>query len=40
VVDFIVGQDAQVWPMVAAGSSNDSIQIARDTRPEYGESLT
>jgi hypothetical protein len=26
--------------MVAAGSSNDSIQIARDTRPEYGESLT
>ena len=40
VIDFIVGQDAQVWPMVAAGSSNDSIQIARDTRPEYGESLT
>jgi acetolactate synthase I/II/III large subunit len=40
VVDFIVGQDAQVWPMVAAGSSNDSIQIARDTRPEYGSSLT
>ncbi len=40
VVDFIVGQDAQVWPMVAAGQSNDSIQIARDTRPEYGSSLT
>ena len=40
VVDFIVGQDAQVWPMVAAGQSNDSIQIARDTRPEYGQDLT
>jgi acetolactate synthase-1/2/3 large subunit len=40
VIDFVVGQDAQVWPMVAAGQSNDSIQIARDTRPEYGSDLT
>ncbi len=35
IVDFIVGQDAQVWPMVAAGTSNDTIMIARDTRPKY-----
>ncbi len=35
VVDFRVGQDAQVWPMVAAGQSNDTIQVARDTRPEF-----
>ena len=40
VIDFVVGQDAQVWPMVAAGQSNDSIQIARDTRPTYGSDLT
>ena len=33
VVDFTVGQDAMVWPMVAAGSSNDEIQAARDIRP-------
>ena len=25
VIDFIVGADAQVWPMVAAGTSNDEI---------------
>ncbi len=36
VVDFIVGQDAMVWPMVSAGSSNDDIQVARDTRPDFG----
>ena len=37
VVDFIVGQDAQVWPMVPAGTSNDAIQIARDLAPEFEE---
>jgi acetolactate synthase-1/2/3 large subunit len=37
VVDFIVGHDAQVWPMVAAGSSNDDILAARDVRPVFGE---
>ena len=26
VIDFIVGADAQVWPMVAAGTSNDEIR--------------
>ena len=35
VIDFVVGSDAQVWPMVAAGTSNDTIMIARDTRPKY-----
>ena len=24
-----------VWPMVAAGQSNDTIQIARNTRPDF-----
>lgn len=37
VVDFVVGQDAMVWPMVAAGASNDEILAARDTRPVWGE---
>ncbi|SDJ28808.1 acetolactate synthase, large subunit [Frankineae bacterium MT45] len=35
VVDFTVGADAMVWPMVAAGSSNDDIQFARDVRPVF-----
>ena len=35
VVDFVVGADAQVWPMVAAGSSNDDVQAARDVRPDF-----
>jgi acetolactate synthase-1/2/3 large subunit len=35
VVDFTVGQDAMVWPMVAAGASNDEIQAARDLRPSF-----
>ena len=35
VVDFTVGKDAMVWPMVAAGASNDDIQAARDVRPDY-----
>ena len=33
VVDFIVHQDATVWPMVAAGASNDDIMFARGIRP-------
>jgi acetolactate synthase-1/2/3 large subunit len=37
VIDFIVGSDAQVWPMVAAGASNDAILAARDVRPVFGE---
>jgi acetolactate synthase I/II/III large subunit len=35
VVDFVVHRDAMVWPMVAAGVSNDLIQVARDTAPEW-----
>jgi acetolactate synthase I/II/III large subunit len=35
VVDFTVGKDAMVWPMVAAGASNDEIQTARDIRPTF-----
>ncbi len=30
-------QDAMVWPMVPAGTSNDEILAARDTRPVWGE---
>ncbi|MGY1608521.1 MULTISPECIES: acetolactate synthase large subunit [unclassified Geodermatophilus] len=37
VIDFVVGADAQVWPMVAAGASNDDILAARDLRPVFGE---
>ncbi|KAB8193687.1 acetolactate synthase large subunit [Nonomuraea phyllanthi] len=35
VVDFVVHQDAMVWPMVAAGTSNDDIKIARDMAPNW-----
>ncbi len=38
VVDFVVGEDAMVWPMVAAGTSNDEILAARDTRPVWDAS--
>jgi acetolactate synthase I/II/III large subunit len=37
VIDFIVGQDAQVWPMVPAGTSNDEIMAARGVRPVWDE---
>ena len=33
VIDFVVHQDAMVWPMVAAGTSNDEIKFARDMAP-------
>jgi acetolactate synthase-1/2/3 large subunit len=35
VIDFVVGKDAMVWPMVPAGTSNDDIQIARETAPDF-----
>ncbi|WP_371774354.1 acetolactate synthase large subunit [Streptomyces sp. NBC_01438] len=38
VVDFIVHEDAMVWPMVPAGTSNDDIMAARDVRPDFGDS--
>jgi acetolactate synthase I/II/III large subunit len=37
VVDFRVHRDAMVWPMVAAGSSNDDIKYARDLAPDFDE---
>ena len=37
VVDFVVGKDAMVWPMVAAGTSNDEIMFARGMRPAFEE---
>jgi acetolactate synthase I/II/III large subunit len=35
VIDFVVGADAQVWPMVAAGKGNDEIMAARNIRPLF-----
>jgi acetolactate synthase I/II/III large subunit len=35
VIDFRVHRDAMVWPMVAAGTSNDEIMIARATAPDW-----
>ncbi|WP_402370827.1 acetolactate synthase large subunit [Isoptericola rhizosphaerae] len=35
VVDFNVSRDAMVWPMVAAGVSNDDIQYARGISPAW-----
>jgi acetolactate synthase-1/2/3 large subunit len=38
VVDFVVGPDSMVWPMVAAGTSNDDVMAARGVRPLWDES--
>ena len=35
VVDFSVHRDAMVWPMVAAGSSNDDITTVRSMAPVW-----
>ncbi len=35
VVDFRVHKDAMVWPMVAAGTSNSDIKVARDMAPTW-----
>ncbi|MBA4025997.1 MAG: acetolactate synthase large subunit [Gordonia sp.] len=37
VIDFVVGADAQVWPMVAAGTGNDEIMAARGIRPLFDD---
>jgi acetolactate synthase I/II/III large subunit len=39
VLDFIVHKDAMVWPMVAAGTSNDDIKFARGMAPDWGGSV-
>jgi acetolactate synthase-1/2/3 large subunit len=38
VIDFVVHADAMVWPMVAAGTSNDEILYARDMAPTWDRS--
>jgi acetolactate synthase-1/2/3 large subunit len=35
VIDFVVHPDAMVWPMVAAGASNDEIKVARGMAPDF-----
>ena len=35
IVDFVVHKDAMVWPMVAAGTSNSDIMIARSLAPQW-----
>ena len=40
LIDFVVGEDAQVWPMISAGSSNSEIQYARDLRPLFEEDMS
>src|ERR1700734_658625 len=37
VIDFIVHEDAMVWPMVAPGMSNDAISYARGIAPQWEE---
>ena len=37
VVEFVVHKDAMVWPMVAAGTSNDEIQAAKGIRPLFDD---
>ena len=37
VIDFVVGEDAQVWPMIGGGASNEEIQYARGLRPLFDE---
>ncbi|WP_293951714.1 acetolactate synthase large subunit [uncultured Corynebacterium sp.] len=37
VIDFIVGEDAQVWPMVSSGASNTDIQYAVGLRPLFDD---
>jgi len=37
VIDFVVSDQALVWPMVAAGTSNDQIMAAQNVRPLFSE---
>ncbi|MEU2258352.1 acetolactate synthase large subunit [Nocardia xishanensis] len=37
VIDFVVGSDAQVWPMIEAGAGNDLIMAARNLRPLFDD---
>ncbi|MDR2453225.1 MAG: acetolactate synthase large subunit, partial [Bifidobacteriaceae bacterium] len=35
LIDFQVSRDAQVWPMVAGGASNDTIEYTRGLAPAF-----
>jgi acetolactate synthase-1/2/3 large subunit len=35
LIDFQVSRDAQVWPMIAGGASNDTIEYARGLAPGF-----
>ncbi|WP_238586343.1 acetolactate synthase large subunit [Rhodococcus rhodochrous] len=37
VIDFVVSDDALVWPMIAAGASNDQILAAQGIRPLFDD---
>ena len=37
VIDFVVDRDAMVWPMVAAGTSNDDIRQRAIARARLGQ---
>ena len=37
LVEFVVSPDSMVWPMVAAGTANDSIEYARGQRPDFSK---
>ncbi|WP_373280942.1 acetolactate synthase large subunit [Nocardia higoensis] len=37
VIDFVVGADALVWPMIEAGAGNDRIMAARNLRPLFDD---
>ncbi|KLL97401.1 acetolactate synthase 1 catalytic subunit [Rhodococcus sp. IITR03] len=38
VIDFVVDDTALVWPMIAAGASNNHIMLAEGIRPLFDES--
>ena len=37
LLDFRVSKDSMVWPMVAAGVSNDDIRFARGMAPTWDD---
>ncbi|WP_369691070.1 hypothetical protein [Rhodococcus jostii] len=37
MIDFLVSDDALVWPMIAAGASNDQIMAAQGIRPLFDD---
>lgn len=39
LIDFRVSKDAMVWPMVAAGVSNDEMKYARGIAPEWEQDV-